>query len=419
MATYVGPGSLRWEFTAPGALKLGDKLSWDVTFRVKAGCNPIPNCVTADGQDPTGVPVHDETCVEIATTAPEPGLRVTKRLAAPESLPGVGQVFRFEIVVQNTGNNTLDTVPLEDNWDPGCIVFRLAYPAPDVVDAAGGHLHWNNVGPLAPGASAVISVFFGGKMLCAHTANCARAWWEVAGVVRLDAMDCAEIAVSAGVQKYYLPIVMKQFVAPGPTHTPTRTAAPARSATPTRTATRASVSPTRTPTATSAGTLIFSDDFDDGDLAGWTANGGTWTNPGTYMRGQAATTAWNMRSNTGSSITYEGTVNILSGNIAGLAFRSSANGSTGYELLLDISTSKLSFRRQPGGEELGGAIFSVPLEHNHQYALKVVANGSTLDGYLDGYHHLSLTDTTYSTGRLGVVVENATVAFENLKATTP
>lgn len=59
----------------------------------------------------------------------------------------------------------------------------------------------------------------------------------------------------------------------------------------------------------SASGLIFADDFNDGTLSGWTTNYGTWSNPGTYMRGEYTGNAWNMHSSTESDITsatYDG-----------------------------------------------------------------------------------------------------------------
>jgi uncharacterized repeat protein (TIGR01451 family) len=431
MATYLGPGSLRWEFPGPSALNVGDSLSWDVIFRVKAPCNPIPNCAAADGSDPDGAPVHDETCVEITATMPEPGLSITKRLAAPEAMPGVGKVMRFEIVVQNTGNSTLGIVPVDDNWDADCLMFVTANPSPDFLNEAAGHIHWNNVGPLPPGGSAVLSVFFGGKALCEQTGNCARAWWEEGGVVRLDAMDCAEFAIGAGMRKVYLPIVMKQYLVPGPTHTPTRTATRTRTTTATRTpsatlsAGTSTLTRTRTPTATPsaatstptplAGAAIFSDNFNDGDLAGWTSSGGTWTNPGTYMRGSRSDGyAWNMRAETGSNVIYEGTVNLLSGKGAGLVARASSDGTSSYCAVLDAADN--AFRLCIDHEGWYMHSYQMTVEYNHQYRIKFVLNGNWFNVYLDGVKRLTGSYNRYDSGQFGVMVWDGEAAFDNLEA---
>lgn len=432
LATYVGPGLLRW--TIP-SLAVGDGESWDVVFWVTAPCNPIPNCVVADGTGPQGQPVHDEMCVEFPVTAPQPDLRVTKRLAAPEAVPNVGDVMRFEVVVQNTGNTTLRTVPVDDTWDSDCMEFVTASPSPDVVDALAGHIHWNDVGPLAPGGSAILSVFLRAKSPCAPAWNCARASWVEEEVVRLDAMDCAEVPIGRGIPKLYLPIVMRQYAAPGPTYTPTRTptatrlpasATPTRTPAPTRTPTRtatspsATATPTRSPTPTAMPTptgtprLIFADDFNDGDLAGWTSNGGTWTNPGTYMRGTHTTAGYNVRNESGSNVVYEGTVNLLSGNAAGLIIRASADGATNYCVVLDASVNRLKIGRNNAYWVAGSVPFTV--QYNHPYKVKVVANGTLLEAYVDDVKLLSAQDPNLTTGRLGAYVHNGTAAFDDLKA---
>jgi hypothetical protein len=45
-----------------------------------------------------------------------------------------------------------------------------------------------------------------------------------------------------------------------------------------------------------------------------------------------------------------------------------------------------------------------------------VANGSTIEAYLDGVKRLTVTDTTYSSGRLGAVLFQATATYDDLEA---
>jgi uncharacterized repeat protein (TIGR01451 family) len=207
MNTLVLPGLLRWEFPSLG---VGDALSWEVTFRARELCPHVANCAIADGEGPEGQPVHDETCVELGLRAMEPGLRVTKRLAAPEYLPGVGTVMRFELTVRNTGNVTLDVVSAEDDWDADCLEYVTAMPGPDVIDVAAGRIRWHNVGPLDAGQAAVLSVYLRGTGVCLPgTWNCARAEWLVQGSPALDDMDCVELPIGEGRGRLYLPVQLK------------------------------------------------------------------------------------------------------------------------------------------------------------------------------------------------------------------
>jgi len=207
---------------------------------------------------------------------------------------------------------------------------------------------------------------------------------------------------------------------PTPTLTATAGVTPSESETPSATPTPSSTpteGATATPTATIvAGAVLLDDNFDDGDLTGWTSSGGTWTNPGAYMRGEHSADAWNIHSASGADVQLEGTVTLLTSGLAGLSVRTSVEGSTGYDLVLDFAANALWLREQPEAYETG-CIFSSPLELNRAYQLKIVAKGETLEGYLDGIKRVTIDDNTYTAGRLGVVIDNATATFDDLKAT--
>jgi len=208
---FPGVGHLRWDFPP---LPPGGTRSWEVVFQ--ATCPHITNCVWADGEGPQGHEVHDEDCSEFDIEHPKPDMRVEKRLVDPQRLPSLGDVIRYEIVVRNTGNVVLDTVPLDDWYDPDCLRFVSALPGPSNVDPATGHIHWNSVGPLAPGDFKTISVFLRGVGICMpSTFNCARATWEENGEVRLDAMDCAEVPVGPPGNAIYLPLIVKRYESAG------------------------------------------------------------------------------------------------------------------------------------------------------------------------------------------------------------
>jgi hypothetical protein len=162
-------------------------------------------------------------------------------------------------------------------------------------------------------------------------------------------------------------------------------------------------------------TPIFDDDFDDGNLAGWTRNLGTWTNPGDHMRGQYDLgNAWNIHSSTGSNVIYEGTVNLLSGNAAGLVFRSSADGMSSYDAILDAYDNVFKISKRQPYQVLDS--HAMVVQRNHPYQIKVVANGSTIQAYLDGVPLLTATDTDYSSGHLGVMLFRATATYDDLRA---
>jgi len=233
--------------------------------------------------------------------------------------------------------------------------------------------------------------------------------WHILTLFAIDTdqmLGAAQVSVYIGSRAYF-PIVMKESHGPEPPP-----------ASPTPTTTLSAASPTPTPTSTpSAGSLIFYEDFNDGDLAGWAPNHGTWTNSGTYMRGEYTEgNAWNMRSESGGNLIYEGTVNLISGNAVGLTFRSSSDGTASYDVILDAIDGVFKISKRPPYQVL--ASYAVSVERMHQYKIRVVANGSAIDAYLDGVKRLSVTDSAYSSGRFGVVLFQATAAYDNLKAWT-
>lgn len=225
----------------------------------------------------------------------------------------------------------------------------------------------------------------------------------------------------------YLPHIQKG-VAPTatltPVATPTETPAATATETPAATATEtptASVTPTAvsaTPSPTvsaTPGAVVFSDDFDDGQLTGWTSNHGTWTNPGSYMQGvYESDTAWNVHSATASNLVYEGTVSIVSGNAVGLTFRSSADGTSSYDVILDAVQNRFKISKRSPYSTL--AYYDVTVERNHAYHIRVVANGSTITAYLDGVQRVMVPDSTFTSGQLGVMLHRSTATYDDLVA---
>lgn len=70
----------------------------------------------------------------------------------------VGSTVRFDVVVSNTGNTTLNTLQVVDTFPSACVTFASASPAEDSTGA--NTVTWNNVGPLAPAQAVTLSVYF-------------------------------------------------------------------------------------------------------------------------------------------------------------------------------------------------------------------------------------------------------------------
>jgi uncharacterized repeat protein (TIGR01451 family) len=87
-------------------------------------------------------------------------LNVTMLRFNTELYVASGATVVFRITVSNTGPQTLSPVPLDDFFNPACLKYVSATFTPNVVDAALGRLHWNDLGSLASGQSFVVDVTF-------------------------------------------------------------------------------------------------------------------------------------------------------------------------------------------------------------------------------------------------------------------
>jgi levanbiose-producing levanase len=107
-------------------------------------------------------------------------------------------------------------------------------------------------------------------------------------------------------------------------------------------------------------------------------------------------------------------VNLLSGNAVGLVFRSSADGISSYDVILDAVDNAFKISKRQPYQVL--ASYPMTVQRNHPYEVKVVASGSTIEAYLDGVKRLTVTDSTYSSGYLGVILFIATATYDDLEA---
>ena len=215
-----------------------------------------------------------------------------------------------------------------------------------------------------------------------------------------------------GAHSLYLSLTLKGHGQPAPSATLTPGATVTGTPIPAATLTGTSI---LTATPTGSPTPILDADFDDGALTGWVHSNGTWTNPGDHLRGEYALgNASNLVAASGGDITYEGTLNLLTGNAVGLVFRATPDGSGFYDVFLDAVAGVFKISSRPPYTVL--ASHSMTVQRNHAYRVKVVARGSTIEAYLDGVKLLTATDSTYTSGRLGVILFQATATYDDLIA---
>lgn len=89
----------------------------------------------------------------------DPTYTLTKTLVSPTNRPAaVGETVEFAITIDNTGDVPLEVVPLNDTNDPAFLQYQSATPPAD--SFGGGVISWNDVGPIAVGASTTVLVRF-------------------------------------------------------------------------------------------------------------------------------------------------------------------------------------------------------------------------------------------------------------------
>jgi hypothetical protein len=66
----------------------------------------------------------------------------------------------------------------------------------------------------------------------------------------------------------------------------------------------------------------------------------------------------------------------------------------------------------PGYGQLAYALVTV--QYGRAYRVKIVANGSLIEVYLDGVKLLSATDSTYASGHFGVIVRGGYYAYQGI-----
>ncbi|MCX7747377.1 MAG: PA14 domain-containing protein [Clostridia bacterium] len=176
--------------------------------------------------------------------------------------------------------------------------------------------------------------------------------------------------------------------------------------------------PTQTPVNTPTPTgLIFSDDFNDGDLQGWITSSGLWTNGGSFASGvKSLDNAFLMRSEIGCNFGYEAELTMGSGSEGALIFRCSSDASSGYRLNISPDYGNICIYSLPSYTILGS--YNTPISSGVKYPIKLTAVGQNIKVY---FNHgstpvIDIVDSTYTGGLFGFNAYNGTVQFDNVSA---
>lgn len=168
----------------------------------------------------------------------------------------------------------------------------------------------------------------------------------------------------------------------------------------------------------STGNVIFSDNFNDGNLDSWTLTNGTWTNEGTVAQGESYPDSFMIKDITASDFIYEADVKLVTDTGAGIiTFRGQdASGGKTYAIALDTNSNYVKFYKFP---YVSIATYDFNFESNRWYHIKVVARDNQFQIYFDNNPTpvIDATDDSYSTGNFGLASWRGTFQFDNVKAT--
>ncbi|MER7281526.1 pectate lyase [Dactylosporangium sp. NPDC000244] len=165
---------------------------------------------------------------------------------------------------------------------------------------------------------------------------------------------------------------------------------------------------------------LFSDNFEDGDLSGWSKSGGTWAvvSDGSKALNQSNSGSENAREFAGDTGWTNYTVSarvkptsLASNGFAGLLAR--ATGSTTFYRLALVPGSVQLQAVNSGSVTVLGQV-SRTVSTGTWYTLSLTVSGSTISGSVDGASVGSGSSSVASSGRIGVQTAYAAASFDDI-----
>lgn len=174
--------------------------------------------------------------------------------------------------------------------------------------------------------------------------------------------------------------------------------------------------------------VLFSDNFEDGDTAGWTSVSGGWTVPavGTnkvLSSGNQTTTSLITAGAGGSwqDYAYEAGMNMPITNAnAGIVFRVQ-DANNYYMYRINSSNQKLELYKSVNGQLTSVASTPFTAQEKQWYTIKAVVQGNKIKGYVDGELKMEWTNpvTELTAGGIGFRTTSAGVHFDDALVIIP
>ncbi|MEU7957305.1 pectinesterase family protein [Micromonospora humida] len=169
---------------------------------------------------------------------------------------------------------------------------------------------------------------------------------------------------------------------------------------------------------------LFSDDFADGDLAGWSRSGGSWA-----VAADDSPALQQARADTGDARLFAGSASwadqavqarvkplTLPGN-GMVALLARASGATSYYRLALHAGDQVRLEAVRSGRVTPLGTVSHPVTVGDWHTLRIEVAGTVVRGWVDGVPVGAGTATLTATGRIGVQTGNATARFDDVLVT--
>jgi len=172
---------------------------------------------------------------------------------------------------------------------------------------------------------------------------------------------------------------------------------------------------------TASAATLLADDFNDGNAAGWTTSGGSWsvsggiynqTGTSSDARVQTGQTSWG-----NYSVQVRVRANAFNGSDRFVAVIGRAQGMTSYYYLTLRSSNRIELKKLVGGSSTTLASASRSVVTGTWYTVRLEMSGTSLRGFVDGTQVASATDAQFATGRAGVATFNASGSFDDVLVT--
>ncbi|MGO4499356.1 family 16 glycoside hydrolase [Paenibacillus sp. 2RAB27] len=162
----------------------------------------------------------------------------------------------------------------------------------------------------------------------------------------------------------------------------------------------------------------LNDDFEDGNMTGWTSSSGSWSvvsaDTKTLLQ-SASTTALITAGDSWTDYTYEGKVKMPITNAnAGIVFRVQ-NADNYYMYRINVANQKLELYKAVNGQLTLVSSTSFTAQANQWYTIKASIQGNTIKGYVDGALKTEWTNpvTELTTGKIGFRTTSVNVSFDD------